>query len=1116
MPKNFDQNKYVEGLAQIAIAIFAFSIGNWTGAIPAAAMGLSRLYKISEEISEHDKTLLDVLQKNIDELIDAGRENLTPQEIDDYNDIFQSILINSQSTELAQEITLNLASNTDSLQLNIEKTLLQLILNLDYPPKSISAANDVLKELSHKLCSIELLTKQVNQNVLYTILQRQSVYHQDIQTIVETLGNNPISLYVPQQQQSEHYDTFVEMRFEEQKTSFVGRDNEMQQLDTFMINDSRLSWWQVSGEGGHGKSRLALELIKKYQTTWYTGFLSKQNLLSTDWNKLDFSIDTLIVIDYIAASEKSLEFAHAIRILNQRISDKMFHKDIKIRFLVLERDGFAIDDDVDPLRRTNSEDVNNYQVKLQPQNWLIDLLCDAQLARHLISTVFKRHSLELKPLDILSMQQVINSWRLSRDKSTLSAAQNQRVLKSLNDGSDRFTFTQSQTWRPLFAILYAEIFDELAINQTISRDILLAKIIKQERSDFWQVNQPSVGAINLAALATMVNGVNKTDLIIKLKTNYASPKDLEGFYEIDGSKPLGDILIQTLNLLGYGPRENLEIKDIEQFEPRTPDLLGEYLVLSYLESTYCSGFSSDRQAIEKLAQDAWSYSPHDYIQFMSRIKQDFPYHNITGLLINIEPKKSEVHDKIFNEISISWLANNGLVGLLKKQLDFHHQNISYLNINSEDAPLMHAVQNNHSECAKILIENGANINFFSKVDGTFPLLRAAMKGSFESLKILIEEGAEINMPNGEDGVSSLTLAAQNNHKQCVEFMINNGAKVNHLPNQKGLFPLLQASLSGNYEVAKILIDHGANINLIDGTEGAFPLLLAAQGNNIEILKLLISRGAQVDNELSDISPLVVSAHLGHSKISRLLIKNGANISRSYSVNGCFPLLNAAEVGDEKTVELLLLNDADVNQKSSLDGRTALISTMEKGCFKIAQLLIDGGAEINHIDSSGLFPLLLAAQNGYIECVKLLLDSGAKVNLIEDVEGAFPLLLASERGYYECVEVLILAGASINASNAINGTFPLMQAVQQKHIKTIEILIDKDADINQTDFFNVSPLIRAVYSSNIRIIKILLDNGVNTQVDFEGSNLIEFASEHASNEVVELLKNFAFTRLLKKR
>jgi hypothetical protein len=58
-----------------------------------------------------------------------------------------------------------------------------------------------------------------------------------------------------------------------QKTPFLGRKEEMEELEKFLADEKSFCWWIVTGEGGLGKSRLALELCLRNGNVWRAGFL---------------------------------------------------------------------------------------------------------------------------------------------------------------------------------------------------------------------------------------------------------------------------------------------------------------------------------------------------------------------------------------------------------------------------------------------------------------------------------------------------------------------------------------------------------------------------------------------------------------------------------------------------------------------------------------------------------------------------------------------------------------------------------------------------------------------------------------------------------------------------
>jgi hypothetical protein len=88
--------------------------------------------------------------------------------------------------------------------------------------------------------------------------------------------------------------------FSSRATSLVGRDKEQTRLENFLNSESTFSWLLMTGDGGSGKSRLALELCRQVGNEWHAGFF---NRTTTDfkWSQFSPIRNTLIVIDYVAS-----------------------------------------------------------------------------------------------------------------------------------------------------------------------------------------------------------------------------------------------------------------------------------------------------------------------------------------------------------------------------------------------------------------------------------------------------------------------------------------------------------------------------------------------------------------------------------------------------------------------------------------------------------------------------------------------------------------------------------------------------------------------------------------------------------------------------------------------
>jgi uncharacterized protein len=84
-----------------------------------------------------------------------------------------------------------------------------------------------------------------------------------------------------------------------------------------------------------------------------------------------------------------------------------------------------------------------------------------------------------------------------------------------------------------------------------------------------------------------------------------------------------------------------------------------------------------------------------------------------------------------------------------------------------------AVAQNHNEVARMLVENGANVNY-SYEGGFTPLIHAAHAGNFDLVKLLLEQGADPNAKNGE-GKTPMAYAREKGHDRVIELLKTHGA-----------------------------------------------------------------------------------------------------------------------------------------------------------------------------------------------------------------------------------------------------------------------------------------------------------------------------------------------------
>ena len=251
--------------------------------------------------------------------------------------------------------------------------------------------------------------------------------------------------------------------------------------------------------------------------------------------------------------------------------------------------------------------------------------------------------------------------------------------------------------------------------------------------------------------------------------------------------------------------------------------------------------------------------------------------------------------------------------------------------------------------------------------GLTPLVYAAREDCLECAKILLDSGADVNQRT-HYGWTALLTATQNRHYKLAAYLLEHGANPN-IANNGGWSPLYLATdnrniESGDYPVRapdmdhldyiKLLIDKGANVNaricgtdstdkkcVGDSTEtrnnftmqwlfedGATPFLRAAQSGDIPLMKLLLAHGAD---------PKIFTAH----NVTPLAVASGIGWVEGVTFEW-------SEKETLEAVKMCLDLGIDPNVKDD-EGRTSLHGAAHKGRPEVIQLLVDHGANLDAHD-----------------------------------------------------------------------------------------------------------------------------------------------------------------------
>ncbi|HLI82530.1 MAG TPA: ankyrin repeat domain-containing protein [Bryobacteraceae bacterium] len=249
------------------------------------------------------------------------------------------------------------------------------------------------------------------------------------------------------------------------------------------------------------------------------------------------------------------------------------------------------------------------------------------------------------------------------------------------------------------------------------------------------------------------------------------------------------------------------------------------------------------------------------------------------------------------------------------------------------SPLVYAAREDCLECAKVLVDAGANVNQRTKYGWT-ALLTATQNRHYLLAKYLLDHGADPNLANN-GGWTPLYLATDNRNIEGGDYPVR-APDMDHL------------------DFIKLLLDKGANVNARicgvastpteckgDTTEtrtnftmqwlyedGATPFLRAAQSGDVTLMKLLLAHGAD---------PKIATAH----NDTALAVASGIGW-----VEGVTFEWSPAE--SLEAVKMCLDLGVDVNAQDD-QGRTALHGAAHKGRTDVIQLLVDHGANLEAHD-----------------------------------------------------------------------------------------------------------------------------------------------------------------------
>ncbi|XP_057328920.1 putative ankyrin repeat protein RF_0381 [Microplitis mediator] len=248
----------------------------------------------------------------------------------------------------------------------------------------------------------------------------------------------------------------------------------------------------------------------------------------------------------------------------------------------------------------------------------------------------------------------------------------------------------------------------------------------------------------------------------------------------------------------------------------------------------------------------------------------FDIHGQHDLIYGLTPYHVAVYDDCL-EVTEYFLDN------LKIDVDKKTMN--------DESALQVAVRDDNCSMTKLLLDHGADINYFSKDQGAgFTALHiAAQNGNAELVDLLLSRGADVNIM-GNDVKTILHMAVCSENEFIVKRLLACGADVNRKSNTyrfEGITPLLEASSRNLKEIILMLINAGADVNATatnkfdDKRQSIIDIAIKGYGDD-ELLKMLLNLGVDINNsyvhlELADASLTILEQHVLKLKAAGLFV-----------------------------------------------------------------------------------------------------------------------------------------------------------------------------------------------------------------------------------------------------
>jgi len=272
-------------------------------------------------------------------------------------------------------------------------------------------------------------------------------------------------------------------------------------------------------------------------------------------------------------------------------------------------------------------------------------------------------------------------------------------------------------------------------------------------------------------------------------------------------------------------------------------------------------------------QLVWSSGRGDLNRVEALLKEGAPINGI-GAFSRVLRTRPLIAASAFGKLSV-------VDRLLKAGASVDAADESQFGINA----LLIAAWRGHIEILRLLLANGANVNFTDKASGTAWLYANGAKHD-EITTFLNEKGSAsvrtdtiVNFIINFKSLPDCSAEVEQQTYICYPTTTQPSKAAGKT--QDNGFKIRQATAAGDAETVTKLVSAKATVNLAN-TDGVTPLMIASANGQVKIVTVLLKAGADVEAKTStqQVTALMFASLCGHLEVARALVDGGANIKAS--------------------------------------------------------------------------------------------------------------------------------------------------------------------------------------------------------------------------------------------